>query len=154
MALALIAVSPSHREAIRDALAGPDPTIVPHLLEILDGDDDGLKQEVRSHLAVLLPKLTEDHRSLFDPRSRLLLTLLLEAPEDKVRKGAASAICAVGSVECLHALEKRAAKSKAEPERVRLRRALGVLRHRVAAEAIHSARQESDEEAPSQTTAV
>lgn len=141
MIVATLTIGANHRARVRAATRETDPRVIPHLLEVLDGDDFRLKREIRKALVELLPRLEPHHSGDFDARSRGFLVGLLSAPEPEVRVAAIDALAVVGQADSLDGMEAASGRLPIETEQVRLRQALGDLRHRLAVQAVQAVQQ-------------
>ena len=117
------AVSKGHNDALKLAKTWQDPLLVPHLLEVMDANDEEIKKDAKAGLGVLLPKLTEEHASAFSShqlKALGALTKLGSKPKEEEVILAAKAVTAIGrigSAESLPDLDALAAASPAGAEK-------------------------------------
>lgn len=117
------AVSKGHNDALKLAKTWQDPLLVPHLLEVMDANDEEIKKDARAGLAILLPKVTEEHASAFSLHQLkalgALTKLTAKAKEEEVflAAKAVAAIGKIGSAENLPDLDALAAASPAGAEK-------------------------------------
>lgn len=116
------AVSKGHNDALKLAKTWQDPLLVPHLLEVMDANDEEIKKDARAGLGILLPKVTEEHASAFSSHQLKALGALTKltagAKEEEVLLAAkaVAAIGKIGSAENLPDLDALAAASPAGAE--------------------------------------
>lgn len=143
-----VAVSQSHTRALKEASCWKDPRLVPHLLEVLDANDEEIKSEAKKGLHVLLPSITEAKAFEFTSHQLDALAKLTQlGPAHKsddllLAAKAVSALGKVGRVESLAVLDTLADSSdltkKAGNFEASLLQARADLRLRLAREIVES----------------
>lgn len=143
-----VAVSQNHTRALKEASFWKDPRLVPHLLEVMDANDEEIKSEAKKGLLVLLPSVTESQALEFTSHQLDALAKLTQlGPARKsddlmLAAKAVSALGKVGRVESLAVLDALADSSdftkKAGNFEASLLQARADLRLRLAREIVES----------------
>lgn len=144
------AVSKGHNDALKLAKTWQDPMLVPHLLEVIDANDEEIKKDAKAGLGILLPLVKEQHAAAFTPHQLKTLGKLTKDEDDQLAGRAVSALGRIGAKENLADLDAladaEAAIGKERPLQALALQARGDLRMRLAKEIVQ-AQVEPNEEA-------
>lgn len=150
------AVSKGHNDALKLAKTWQDPLLVPHLLEVMDANDEEIKKDAKAGLGILLPLVTEEHASAFTPHQLKTLGKLTKDADDQLAGRAISVLGRIGGKESLADLDfladAEAEAGKARPLQALALQARGDLRMRLAREIVHAKAEPGEESVKSQNS--
>ncbi len=134
------AVSKGHNDALKLAQTWKDPLLAPHLLEVIDANDEEIKKDAKAGLGVLLPLVTEEHGSVFSQHQLKTLGGLTKDQDQVLAGRAISALGKIGTKGNLHDLDAladaEAEKGKERPLQALALQARGDIRMRLAKEIV------------------
>lgn len=137
----VIGFTKRHFDALLQATSFSDPSVAPHLLDALDTENAGIKNECRQALERLLPTVTPAHGPQFLARHRAGLVRLVKELDLQLAQPALAALSQVGDSAAAEELEAWAARRSSGPPKEHRLKALalqsaGDLRMRLAREII------------------